>query len=920
MLSNPLKLAKSLPFAISAVVGLTTAASAMPQARPEALARIRQEGRFDQFVELMQNHAAVHEWAPSPLRPNGPGAATADSIYSLVFLVEFPDQAADQTEHSPGHFEEMLFSKDQFPTGSVRDYYTENSYGQFAFAGGVTAVWYMAPHNLAGYYCNADGIPGTPDDYGMGGGAQSVAGLIQDMVNLTDDEIDFSLYDADHDGTVESFFLIHAGPGAEATGDPNDIWSHRSSVNILTNDGVRLRDYTTEPEDGKVGVFAHEFGHVLGLPDLYDTDYSSAGVGNWSIMASGSWTGGGVLPVHFDAWSKVDLGWVDPVVIELKDVMQNPFSIPRVEDHPVIYKLPVVQAPQWEYFLVENRQKVLNDGELPGDGLLIWHCDDARFDNRREGKDPLNLSPHYLVTVEEADCYENSWVYWESDGVPGSFELEQSSGASGDSGDPFPGRYENRNFHASTWPNSHAYNGNDADSHCAVLEISDSADTMTAIFDVARVLPVLEVVGNHTEDTIGGDGDGRGESGEAIELVLDLSSVWGDAPGVTAVLSTDDPRVSITDPNGSFGDLAGGSQGDNAADPFGLTIGTIEGAQVVDFELEITSQPMGQAYVSHASFQMVLGWPDVLLVDDDGGADREAAFRTALAAGGMAVIDEWSVAEQSGTVQNPFTTGNRTIVWVTGEESSATLTAEDQAALEPLLAAGTNFVLSGENWAEDAAAADFYFHTLHLQVDNPATGDPVVSGVAENEVFGVFAEKPLVILQASPSSLTPLDEASAAIAYAPSTGTAAITYNGMPSATTHKVVAFGFDLGMGQDPEVVWQYLISAVEWMPRGVEGGRPVVPAPTRLVLEPNAPNPFNPRTTITFEVPAETHAALRIYDLRGGLVRTLLDRELMAGRHSVQWNGTSDAGLSLASGVYLYRLETKEETLTRRMLLLK
>jgi hypothetical protein len=317
---------------------------------------------------------------------------------------------------------------------------------------------------------------------------------------------------------------------------------------------------------------------------------------------------------------------------------------------------------------------------------------------------------------------------------------------------------------------------------------------------------------------------------------------------------------------------------------------------------------------------VVLGWPDVLLVDDDGGADREEAFRAALQAGGETVYDEWSVAEGLGTVQNPFSTGNRTILWITGEESSETLTADDRAALTPLIEAGTNFLISGENWAEDAAAADFCSQVLHLQVDNPSTGDPVVSGDPTNEIFGVFAEKPLVILQASPSSLSPLEGAATGILYAPSNGSAAVTYDGMPGQTSHKIVAFGFDLGLGQDAEVVWQYLVSAVDWVPTGISGGHPIVPAPTHLALEPNAPNPFNPRTTIAFQIPSRSRATLRIYDLRGALVRTLLDREVAAGRHSIEWNGSNDAGLPLASGVYLYRLRANEKTLTRRMLLLK
>lgn len=920
MSHDPAIVRKAALHAALAAIVFPQAAFAMPKALPEALERMKAEGTFDNFVQMSQEHAEKHEWAPSRLRRGGPGTKTVDSVYSLVFLVEFPDQEADQEIYPPAHFDELLFSEGVLVNGSARDYYNENSYNQFTFDGETTTLWYMAPHDMAGWYCNADRIPGTPDDYGNGGGPKSVAGLIADVVALYDGDIDFSIFDGDDDGIVDSFFLVHAGPGAEATGNPDHIWSHRSSVNITTNDGVRLVDYTTEPENGKVGVFAHEFGHVLGLPDLYDTDYTSSGVGNWSIMASGSWAGGGTRPVHFDAWCKVELGWIDPVVIDQNDVLRNPFDVPRVEDHPVVYKLPVYLAPNWEYFLIENRQKVMMDVELPGEGLLIWHIDDARNGNRNEGSNPMNLSPHYQVTLEEADCYFNPWVYWESDGVPGSFDMEQADGVGGERGDLFPGTHGIRNFHASTWPNSHAYNNNDGDSKCAVLEISDSADTMTAVFDVVRVLPVLEVMGTLTDDGAGGDGDGRGESGESAELVLDLASVWGDAPNVTAVLSTTDPLVTITDAAGGFGDLDGGTHGTNEGDPFGIAIATLNEPVQVEFHLEITSEPLGHPYVSTADFKLVLGWPEVLMVDDDGGDDREEPFMEALANAGVTLYDEWSVAAGSGTVNSPFTTGNLTILWITGEESTETLTPDDRAALTPVIGAGTNFVLSGENFDEELAGTNFFADVLHVAADNNNTMAPVINGVAGHPVFGVFAEKGMAVVQASPSSLTPLDEAESAIEYAPAGGTAAVSYDGAPGGNTHKVVTFGFDLGMSQNEGLLWQYLISALRYTPTGVGGEVPPALLPERVVLEPNAPNPFNPSTTIFFALPQAASAALRIYDLRGGLVRTLVDRELHAGRHSLHWDGTNDAGEGLASGVYLYRLETPIGTSTRRMLLLK
>jgi M6 family metalloprotease-like protein len=82
------------------------------------------------------------------------------------------------------------------------------------------------------------------------------------------------------------------------------------------NDGVRVYAYSTEPENGKIGVFAHEFGHVLGLPDLYDTSYQSAGVGEWCLMGGGSWGGNGSKPTQLSCWCLARLGWMTPKVVK----------------------------------------------------------------------------------------------------------------------------------------------------------------------------------------------------------------------------------------------------------------------------------------------------------------------------------------------------------------------------------------------------------------------------------------------------------------------------------------------------------------------------------------------------------------------------------------------------------------------------
>jgi immune inhibitor A len=130
---------------------------------------------------------------------------------------------------------------------------------------------------------------------------------------------------------------------------------------------------------------SHELGHLLmGWPDLYDTDYSSAGTGDWDLMAGGSWNGGGDRPAHPTAWCKTKAGWVTPTTVfnAAQTVTIQPYAT-----NAAVYKLPIGSAASTEYFLVSNRQQTGFDDDLPGAGCVIEHVDDTRTSNRR---DPLS--------------------------------------------------------------------------------------------------------------------------------------------------------------------------------------------------------------------------------------------------------------------------------------------------------------------------------------------------------------------------------------------------------------------------------------------------------------------------------------------------------------------------------------------------
>jgi immune inhibitor A len=385
----------------------------------------------------------------------------------LMLLVDFTDNASSVN----ASFFDTLGFEEQF--GTIRDYYQKVSY----VALDIITVnlpsatgWYTAPQTYS-YYVNAQN--------GLGAYPQNSQRLVEDLIALVDPVVDFSDYDNDSDGDVDALMVVHAGPGAELTASDHDIWSHKWSVPWpwTAADGVTVKDYAMQPEywlspyDMTCGVYCHELGHVFGLPDLYDTDYSSYGVGDWSLMAGGSWNGWlGGSPAHPDAWCMNRLGYVTATTVVSNTTGAQ---VPAIETSPVAYKLWTSGSPGDEYFLVSNRQKTGYDSALPYHGLLIWHVDEAVSDggaNNNEWYPGYTAFGHYKVALEQSD---------------GLWELEKTVpfAAVGYSNDPYPGMLDQRTFADDSLPNSKSYA--DAQTHVSVENISNSGDTMTCDFYVS---------------------------------------------------------------------------------------------------------------------------------------------------------------------------------------------------------------------------------------------------------------------------------------------------------------------------------------------------------------------------------------------------------------------------------------------------
>jgi len=265
------------------------------------------------------------------------------TVRVIVVLVEFQDKKLSQTKQ---HYEDLFFSTGTVATGSVKEYYKEVTNGLIDIEGEVAGPFKL-PQKLS-YYANGNS--------GMGDNEPNARDMAADAAAAANPSIDFSKYDNDHNGYVDAFVVIHAGRGAEETASKSDIWSHKWMLPKEYNaDGTKIYGYLTVPEDCKLGVCAHELGHLLfGFPDLYDTDYSSEGIGNWCLMASGSWGNGGDTPSHPCAWCKEQQEWV--TVIK-QSTNEKGVDIEAVVDSNKIYRLWKTAAPATNIFFWRTGSK-----------------------------------------------------------------------------------------------------------------------------------------------------------------------------------------------------------------------------------------------------------------------------------------------------------------------------------------------------------------------------------------------------------------------------------------------------------------------------------------------------------------------------------------------------------------------------------
>lgn len=316
----------------------------------------------------------------------------------LVILVEFQDMPF-RTENTRDLFDDICnkenYTSDRGFVGSVRDYFKAQSEGQLDLTFDV-----VGPVKVSQDYA----YYGANNSYGNDMRPEV---MVEEACLLVDSQVDFSKYNWDGDQFVDQVVIIYAGKGEAAGGDPNTIWPHESFLishgKYLNLDGLYINKYSCSAELNNqddisgIGTFCHEFSHCLGLPDLYDTDYSGGyGMKSWGIMDQGNYNGNGFIPANYTAYEKAQCGWKK--LVELKDNAEiTTKTLGEGGDAYVIYN----GKSRDEFYMLENRQQTGWDSEIAGSGLLITHID---YSSTAWNKNTVNDDPnHQRMTVVPAD-------------------------------------------------------------------------------------------------------------------------------------------------------------------------------------------------------------------------------------------------------------------------------------------------------------------------------------------------------------------------------------------------------------------------------------------------------------------------------------------------------------------------------------
>ncbi|NKB71284.1 MAG: T9SS type A sorting domain-containing protein [Candidatus Latescibacteria bacterium] len=834
--------------------------------------------------------AAEFTCANPALPPSVLGAAKQTSPSSshragrLNVLVIFARFADEQDRPVPA-FAQDLFNVDR--PGSLSHFYRTMSSGQFQIQGTVLPRRYAAVQAAETYLASE---PGQVGQYGR---------FVREILDQVDRDIELAQFDndgpdgiansGDDDGSVDylfinlqstpSGFLLGNGTGIAgldfADGGPyitHDRTGNQTPIQIrgsIERGAVQQEGTFAQT----VGAMAHEFGHALGLPDLYDRSFllepdqdpgdDSAGIGRWGLMGLGAlgWNGDDG-PVPFCAWSLEQLGWLGQENNRLLEVRRDTtnLAIEPIHANGTVVKVPLrtLRPNHEEYLLLALRRRdaTFYDRHIPGEGLLVWHirprhpsandqelekavdliCADGLY---QDAGYPLGKQPAPAQGRDNLDFWAHDQAYVQAHG-----------GNQGDATDPFDGIGSTR-LDLSSNPSVDPRGQLPAASTGLGLAVKRQGAAMQIDLHQPRWSGVI---------------DGPVYWSGAILLEGDLyvapqGSLFIDPGAQVWVSGSDhlqgglDPELVEVEVQGSFR-AAGYSKSDPP-----VVFQTRRPSQHW-YGLRIEPATAARVEVAPGSLDLRHSEQGIVLI---GAPDLPAHQR------------QYALSHRLDDGQGPGTMGNSD-----GQLAPAEVFQMD-IELGNWSLTTYQLVLATLSW-QSLLVYPVGDQNLHSQREIPFPGRVLF-------LPGTVRRYALPALALSPQT---------------------------PVGTKIDFVA---DLLVQQDSDGVQARsdTLSFVvgESQPTAIMrlGAQP----PDRYALESNYPNPFNGQTTIAYQVPRHTQVRLGIYNALGQPIRQLVETVQPAGHYQIAWDGRDDSGSPVGSGLYFYRFNTAQYQQIRRLLLI-
>lgn len=873
-----------------------------------------------------------------PAAKSGAQVATG-RVHALTLFARFADEDSG-SDRLPAWTEKIFDA--QLP-GSLSDYYHVMSAGQFDLAGQVVPRWFTARHPASHYIRDGDFTFGHFGDF------------VVDILDAADRFVDFGQFDndgpdgvpnsGDDDGYVDFIFVnTRSTPFGFIRGPATGVAVLGIHSDYRTGDasssGGLIRIRKDEHEGGiggitqrastyaeAVGTMAHEFGHALGLPDLFDLSFhiaehggedDSAGIGYWGLMGHGNrgWEERG-RPTPFCAWSLEQLGWIGEANSRLVfvDERLQGARLRDPRDGGLVYRLP--SREKQVYYLVEYRSPELSyyDRHMPKAGTLIWRVDESRSTNHDEKNKlvdlicadglyadrafPRGVEPSPFEGGDNLDFWAHNETY-----------REDHAGNLGDETDLFDGvRY--RDFSAISNPAS--WRG------VSVSRLRKSGDGMLADLDpgdrrwtgtIDREVvwhDTIELPGDViisprgrliiTPGTVilaGRDRLAAGRDPQRAELIVEGQLESGSVYGAPVVFTS---AAHVRRPGDWFG---------IRVLPLGLV--RIENTRieyaVSGLHATNPSRPLlAQVWIDHslADGVVVVGLQNTLVAREL-EVSRSGGFGIAVSGGGeLRVESSRFVRNASGGIWRAG--GRLTLLDSDFEDHPVHVQAQNIHGVVQLsrFSGGTVGLRVTESTRVEVGASHF------LDLETGVLSESSALKINAN-TFQNVSTMVRVTGSAVPSQLLLNVVEGAQILLA--------NESGLSIRAAHNW------WGPPEDGPVESR-MLGDVDWEPRLFTDPR----TPASFALQASYPNPFNSTATIDYSVGVENvisahdgRMRLEIFDVAGQKVRLLALLPAASGTFQAVWDGRSDAGFPVSSGVYFYRLRVGNRAESRRMLLLR